>query len=230
MMSAFDLGRWDDFLSAADEFIAACEAGSPHYAESYARERRADVSLARDDAESAALDAARALELARQAKDPQALQPALAVQIRVDLARGRVAEARETARELLSALQSGTTNFGLVTLALDAHTLGVADELPAVLSRLPDKPWVRAAAAILHGGLVEAADLAGDLGWRADEAELRLRAARALVEAGRRAEADVQLQRALAFHRSVRATRFVREAEELLAGGSDERMAAQGGP
>ena len=29
MLSAFDLGRWDDFMRAADEFIAACEAGSP---------------------------------------------------------------------------------------------------------------------------------------------------------------------------------------------------------
>ena len=74
MLSAFDLGRWDDFMRAADEFIAACEAGSL-FAESYTRERRADVLLARDELERAALDAARALELARPAKDPRALQP-----------------------------------------------------------------------------------------------------------------------------------------------------------
>jgi len=38
-----------------------------------------------------------------------------------------------------------------------------------------------------------------------------------LVEEGRRAEADEHLRRALAFYRSVRATRYIREGETLLA-------------
>jgi hypothetical protein len=46
---------------------------------------------------------------------------------------------------------------------------------------------------------------------------MRLRAAAQLVETGRRSEADEQLQRALAFWRSVGATRYVREGESLLA-------------
>ena len=46
---------------------------------------------------------------------------------------------------------------------------------------------------------------------------MRLRAAESLVAQGRRAEADVQLQKALAFYRSVGATRFIREGEALLA-------------
>jgi len=217
ILSAFDLGHWDDFVRAADEFIAACEAGSPHYAESYARERRADVFVARDDPASAAVDAARALELARQAKDPQALLPALAVQVRVDLALGRVAEARRTGRELLSAIAGATTGFGAMTLALEAETLGVADELPAVLSTLPDRPWVRAATAVVAGDLERAAEIAAENEWRTDEAELRLRAAERLVRAGRRAEADVQLRKALDFFRSVGATRYIREGEALLA-------------
>jgi hypothetical protein len=45
----------------------------------------------------------------------------------------------------------------------------------------------------------------------------RLRAAEALVAEGRRAEADEQLRPALAFYRSVRATRYVQEGEALLA-------------
>jgi len=44
-----------------------------------------------------------------------------------------------------------------------------------------------------------------------------LRAAEALVAGRRRAEANDQLTRALAFWRSVGATRYVREGEELLA-------------
>ena len=48
----------------------------------------------------------------------------------------------------------------------------------------------------------------------------RLHAAKALAADGRRAEADVQLRRALAFYRSVGATRYVREGEALLAAAS----------
>jgi hypothetical protein len=38
-----------------------------------------------------------------------------------------------------------------------------------------------------------------------------------LIEQDRRAEADVELQRALAFYCSVGATRYIRQAEGLLA-------------
>ena len=47
------------------------------------------------------------------------------------------------------------------------------------------------------------------LGARADQGEL--------VAEGRRAEADIQLQKALASYRSVGATRYIREGEALLA-------------
>jgi len=217
LLAAYDVGRWDDFMHAAHEFIAACEAGSPHYAESYVRERRADVLLARDDPEGAAADAARALELARQVKEPQSLQPALAVQIRVDLALGRVNEARQLAHELLSLLESTKTTFGAATLALHADTLGIGEQLRGVLARLPDRSGVRASRAILEGDFASAAEIAVEDAWRVEEAEYRLRAAEALVAAGRRAEADVQLRKALDFFRSVRATRYIREGEALLA-------------
>ena len=55
------------------------------------------------------------------------------------------------------------------------------------------------------------------MGSRPDEAFVRLRAAEALVGAGRRAEADVELERSLAFYRSVDATAYIREAERLFA-------------
>ena len=50
-----------------------------------------------------------------------------------------------------------------------------------------------------------------------EEAFARLRRAEALVRAGRRAEADAQRERALAFYRSVRATAYIRQAESLFA-------------
>jgi hypothetical protein len=46
---------------------------------------------------------------------------------------------------------------------------------------------------------------------------VRLLAAQQLAEAGRAAEADRQLQRALAFYRAVGATHVVRRAESLAA-------------
>ena len=55
------------------------------------------------------------------------------------------------------------------------------------------------------------------IGAAPQEALFRLWAAEQLVDEGRRAEADEQLRRALAFYRSVGATRYVREGEALLA-------------
>ena len=217
ILTLADLGRWDEFEAEAREFLAACEAGSPHYNEGFVRERLADIRVARDDLETAAPLAARALELARQAKEPQALQPALGCNIRVALARGRLEEARLFARELVHLMGVSATTFGALTLALHADELGVRRELPNILATRADRSWVRAAIAALHGDFVGAADIAGEDGLVVDEAELRLRAAEILVAEGRRAEADVQLQRALAFYRSVGATRYAREAEALLA-------------
>ena len=62
-----------------------------------------------------------------------------------------------------------------------------------------------------------AAEVLDGIRYRPGAAYARLRAARELVAHGRRAEADAQLQRALAFWREVGATRYVREGEALLA-------------
>jgi len=48
-------------------------------------------------------------------------------------------------------------------------------------------------------------------------ADARLQAAKKLAEQGRGAEANVQFEEALGFYRSVGATRYIRQAEALLA-------------
>jgi hypothetical protein len=53
-----------------------------------------------------------------------------------------------------------------------------------------------------------------------DEAVARIEAARQLAAAGHSREADVQLERGLAFFRAVGATKIVRDAEGLLAAAS----------
>lgn len=80
-----------------------------------------------------------------------------------------------------------------------------------------DSKWAQAAAAFAAGNVRDAADICGAMGAVTEEAHDRLWLGVALVEQNRRAEADVQLQRALAFYRTVDATRYIRQGEALLA-------------
>ena len=77
--------------------------------------------------------------------------------------------------------------------------------------------WLEAARAYAAGVFEEAAGIHAEMGAVVEEAYARLRAAEAYVRAGRPGEADAQLQRALAFYRSVGATAYIREAESLFA-------------
>jgi hypothetical protein len=70
--------------------------------------------------------------------------------------------------------------------------------------------------ASLDGDLVEGAETLGEIGQVVLESVARLRAGAALAARERRAEAGEQLERSLAFWRSVGATRYIREAEALL--------------
>ena len=76
---------------------------------------------------------------------------------------------------------------------------------------------MQAALALASEDCEAAAERYAEIGSLPDEAYARLRAAERLVGEGNGAEADVQLQRALAFWRSVGATRYIREGETLLA-------------
>jgi hypothetical protein len=71
--------------------------------------------------------------------------------------------------------------------------------------------------ALLRGDAVAAADLYEEGGTLPEAAFTRVWAAELLLAEGRRAEADEQLERALAFWRSVGGTRYVAEAEALRA-------------
>jgi hypothetical protein len=85
------------------------------------------------------------------------------------------------------------------------------------LAAHPETPWTEMVRAYARGDLVGAADILGRIGSRPDEAEARLRAAERLFADGSAEAADEQLQRALAFYRSVGAARYVSECEALMA-------------
>jgi hypothetical protein len=80
--------------------------------------------------------------------------------------------------------------------------------------------------AVLDGDYLNAAETFGEMGLRTLEAHVRLRAGEQLLAAGRQSEAEKQLERALAFWRSVGATRYVRRGESLLGKSATERASA----
>jgi hypothetical protein len=98
------------------------------------------------------------------------------------------------------------------------RALGRGSELTAVArGATMQTPWIDAATAMVLGDFQAAAEIYAQAGALPDEAFARLRAAGSLIEVRRRAAGDAELQRALAFFRSVDATAYVREGEALLS-------------
>jgi class 3 adenylate cyclase/tetratricopeptide (TPR) repeat protein len=216
----FARGQWNESLRFIDGFIAEIEAGRPHYSAPYCYSARARIRSARDDTAGALADIERALELARLAKDPQCLYPALAVAAHVLMESGNAERATVLVDEFLAGLADGV-NLGwtmdhLHVLASTLAALGRGEELVGVLPHR-DYRWVEAAKARAQGDLRRAADICAAMEARTEEAADRLHLAEALVERGRRSEADVELQQALAFYGDVGATRYLREGQALRA-------------
>jgi class 3 adenylate cyclase/tetratricopeptide (TPR) repeat protein len=215
------LGEWDEALRLADQYIAECEAGRSQYGEDVVRDTRALIRHARGESEGANADIAAAISLARAASEPQSWAPVLVHSGLISLELGRRDEADARATEVLADPTRTFLHLPTVELATLVKHLGRASELRAFLEDLPrPSPWHQAALAILDGDYARAADLLDELGIVSLSAQARLNAATAFAASGRQSEADEQLQPALAFFRSVEATRYVREAEALLAAAS----------
>jgi tetratricopeptide (TPR) repeat protein len=218
LADAFQSGRWDDAMRLASESLADPEL---HYQSASASGWRALMRVARGE-EGAEADAERALELARPAEDPQLVFTTSAMVAVTFMSVGNERRARETLDEVLSGVRE-LSQLGFVAvwthgLAWVAWMLGrQEDVLEAIKDEPADTPWIRAARAVAAGEFARAADIFAEIGTPTAEAFYRLRAAEQLVAEGRRAEADEQLRPALAFYRGVGATRYVREAEALLA-------------
>ena len=216
-------GRWDEGLEIVEETLAEAAAGSPGYMDAMCRLMRARVELARGQAE-AIEDAVGVLDAARNIKDLQVLYPALAFRAVADLNGGRAETAVALVDELLT-LWSSTPETILIShlesfrdMANVTSALGRGAELIAVSrSATMQTPWIEAATAFVSGDFERAAEIYARAGSLPDEAFARLKAAEALLAAGRPADGDRELQHALAFYRSVDAKAFLREAEALLA-------------
>jgi len=214
-------GNWDEAQVRLDELIAGFEE-TLFWMEPPCRVQRGRIRLARGDDAGARADAERAIERGRIAKDPQVLWPALAFGAHA-LVAADPEEARLLSQEVIAAWRakrfssSGASEW-LRDIAVAVRVLGMEAELieAAPLVPLPT-PWLAAACSYVTGDFHEAAKTYAEIGSLPDEAFARLRAAEALVLEGRRVEANVELESALAFWRSVGAAAYVREGEALLA-------------
>jgi predicted ATPase/class 3 adenylate cyclase len=216
--AAYNRGEWDDAIAACESILTTGDGRSP-VGEIDARVLLALMRLARDDP-AAADDAEAGLSVARTSPDPQTLFPALAAGARVLVENGAVDAGRRLVAELLSRWEANPSAFASSWLAYLAPIVPVVHETGEVLAILEalrlETRWREAALALLRGDAVGAANVYAQIGSLPDEAHARLQAGQALARAGRQAEADEELSRALEFFRRVGAERYVREAEALL--------------
>jgi class 3 adenylate cyclase/tetratricopeptide (TPR) repeat protein len=206
-------------LYHAGAFLAEVAAGQAHYMEMQCREIRAAIRMARGDAAGAVDDSGHAVELARTAKDPQAIYPAFGEHTRILLLAGRGDEARATAAELLSMVRTEGPGLMWSGAAVPvAHVLGAdrTEEFMSIAEDAVQTPWIEAGRAVARGHTAEAADILAGIHARAEEGFARLIAGEGLLDEGRFEAAETQLQRALDFYREVKATAYVGKAEALL--------------
>jgi class 3 adenylate cyclase/tetratricopeptide (TPR) repeat protein len=220
------MGRWDEALPSIDAFIADCEAGRPHYQESWLRLARASIRLGRGDTDGAIEDLERALAVSRAVKDPQNLFGTLGDAAYVYVRMGRLEEAKSLAKELVAAHpQAPRWSSGFLLCAEQLGMSGAADAAFADAARgrrIDPANW-----AILERRLDDAIELVTNNGELAWGAEISVAAGKASHEQGRYAEARAHFERALSFYRSVRATRFTDELTSLIA--AVERESEQAG-
>jgi tetratricopeptide (TPR) repeat protein len=216
--NAFLLGEWDEALRRAEELIAESDAGSEHYLASAALLTRSRIRLARGDIAGAIADCESQISRARAIGDTQSLLPAIATSAATFLEAGDRARATALATEQIALQRSDRVVFRAPAYVVAAlRELGRLDDVLANFSMARRTRWLEAAERVAHGDWPGAVEVYERIESPTDVAYARLRAAEQLVREGRRSEADAHVAAAVDFWRSVRATRYVAEAEALLA-------------
>jgi predicted ATPase len=210
----YHVGEWAEMRALVDHLIGSIPPGATHYLAGSWHLMRGRVQHGFGN-ESGAIESARVgLELAREAGDPQMIGPLLAWNTRLGT--------EDLFDELLDLFREAGTVLGPPTVVPDAAVAAVAlgreAELAEVLNaRSGGARWHEAALATIAGDDGKAAEVYAAIEALPPEADARMRFARALADDGKPLEAEAELQRALAFWRSVDATAYVAEAEELQA-------------
>ena len=210
------LGEWDEALATADRFIAECQE-SPHLLEATSRQFRGYMRLARGHTDEALEDFRLSLALARETpSNPQNMAPALIRSAWAYFRVGLFADAQAALEEALPFLRKDpfARPWTLAEVAVD---LGKTAEVHEILEPLPPSVGRSAMLALVEGRFKDAAEHYGLANIRLFEAEARLRAAEQLLFEGHTDDGEAELEKALAFYRSVDAALFVEWGERLMA-------------
>jgi class 3 adenylate cyclase/tetratricopeptide (TPR) repeat protein len=217
----YAVGRWDEALEVADMFDSAPTA--MRYQELPVRTVRACVAAARGQLDAAIADMRDLLELSR-VQTRQTDWPLLAELAHLELQRGLRTDAEGRLDELLGEIAEsespGDAQEWHVEASMSLIDLGRVEEARVLVEAIPAGRWRDVCEAVLGGELTRAAEALETIGEKSLQAEVRLRAARSLLDEGRVSEAQAQLERARAFWRSVGASGHLSEADEVLAAAS----------
>jgi tetratricopeptide (TPR) repeat protein len=211
----FESGEWDDALPEVARYLRDAQSGIGGGVMSLVLTVRAAILGARGELAAALGDCDQLAALADSTGDPDDRAWALAAVSYAQLAAGNRAEARSAAEAFFETIR-GIPNAPVAFYAAALYEVGFGSDLVAALESRRSA-YDQTARRLCTGDFEAAADDFAKIGATRMEAEARLLAARDLVGKGRRAEADAQLERALAFFRSVRAAPYVEAAESLVA-------------
>ena len=218
-------GNWDEFIARIHDYFDESKRLGGGYQDAFFHAALGNIAFARGDDAQAAEEVRQALALAEAAGDPQIMLAVLAdsavVHLHLGDTRAAQALARRLADEGLERLRAGSAfgNFPLsAELGLAVRQLGIEAEVRTILADVPgENRWAPPFTALLDGDYAEAADAYAEIGPPPVEAYVRYHGGKRLLESGRIAEAKAQLERALAFYRRAGATRYVDDAEAMLA-------------
>jgi tetratricopeptide (TPR) repeat protein len=212
------VGDWSDALQRAEEFIAAV-AGERHYLTGVCLALGGELRLVQGDLQGALADSERALEFAREVKDPQQLLPTLMFRARSLLHAGRERESNELLDELLEAgPMINEYWFRELPWVLLEHGREAAYLQAAKTAA--KTPWLQAGVATASRDFAASAAIYERIGARGAEAVARLHVAEELAAQGRLTLAHEELTAAQNFFLGEGATPYLRRCEALLAAAS----------
>jgi class 3 adenylate cyclase len=214
---AYVEGRWDEALTRIDADLAA----GPHYNRNSATLCKAVILAARGRLGEARMLRDQVFEWVKETEDMQIRMPAYLQSAWISLIVGDDELAGDLVGQASALLPRQFHRAPGVSadVTVAVVRVGRAADWAEHHAKNADTRRVQAARLLVGGRVVEAAESYSAISPE-EEAIARLEAARQLHAAGRRAEADAQLQRGLAFFRAVGAAQIIQQAEALLAAAS----------
>jgi tetratricopeptide (TPR) repeat protein len=212
------IGKWNDVVRRAERFMSSLGHGR-HYLVGACNLLLANAWVALGDLPGALSSSERALELARQVKDPQQLHPALLARARTLLATDRRRESGELLDELMDA-KPLLNEYWFKELPWALLELGRQEEYLTAAEDAAQTPWVEAGVAVASRDFAKAAAIYKDCGAWGIEAIARLHAAEQLASEGQATRAEQELTKARGYFEAEGATPYLRRCDAVLAAAS----------